>query len=423
MELKVQSLNKKEVIIDEVMSQLGISIGIKTNPQLIKEILQEFKLDDFQTNNNVMREFFDNSSTKPQDLKPMLDCIKKSIIIKHPAIIEFLELALEKKWLLPSEQIIKSIHVTYVLEALTAAMCNNHDFFIEVQDHYKIKEKQRGINPLHTISTFMHAFGITHKLFGTIKSLSVDPAMIYFRTQRGFTKSHLKENESKKLLKDKKINYIEYKLLSPIQKNGLEHINELIRINIYEAGITEYKNGLKSNAICAHELNENIKNNPPKTLFKNKSAIPENINTSFYKAIATKKNRFPAIEFSQDWVSLYITWNLAFVLNDVDDWDIVLPKLLIPSIIDSKAENFLGARIISLWLTVNHVFYRMYDKKSVPAPKNKSELAKAWGEINKKYAFDLAKRETHEDSKELMETYKRFFSHPFYNWLKLASKL
>jgi hypothetical protein len=213
-------------------------------------------------------------------------------------------------------------------------MCNDHDFFIEVQDHYKFKEKQRGINPLHTLSTFMHAFGITHNFFGTIKALSVDPAMIYFRTQRGFTKSHLEENESKKLLKDKKINYIEYKLLSPIAKNGLEHINELIRINIYEAGITEYKNGLKSNAICAHKLNEDIKNNPPATLFKKKKAIPENINLQFYKSIIKKENRFPAIEFSQDWVSLYITWNLAFVINDVDDWDIVLPKLLIPSIID-----------------------------------------------------------------------------------------
>jgi len=114
---------------------------------------------------------------------------------------------------------------------------------------------------------------------------------------------------------------------------------------------------------------------------------------------------------------------MAFVINNVDNWDIVLPKLLIPSIIGSEPENFLGARIISLWLTLNHAFYRTYDKKSVSAPKNKNEMAKAWGKINKKYAFDLAKKETHEDSRMLTKTYNKFFSHPFFNWLKLAIKL
>lgn len=420
-----EEINKKqaEKIIEKSILALGLKETEKTNPKLIKQIIQEFKLADFKTENKVMQKFFRDSLAEPQDLKPMINCIKKSIVLKHPAIIEFLDYAINKNWLQPSEQIKKALHVTYVLEALTATMCNDHIFFIEVQDHYKIKEKQRGINSLHTMSTFMHAFGITHKLFGTIKSLSIDPAMIYFRTQRGFTQSHFDKNEAKQLFNDKKINYIEYKLLSPIQKNGLEHINELIRINIYEAGITEYKNGLKANAVCAHELNEDIKKNPPVTLFKKKKVIPENINTSFYKAITKRENLFPTIKLSQDWVSLYITWNMAFLINNVDDWDIVLPKLFIPSIIDSEPENFLGIRIISLWLTVNHVFYRMYNKKSISVAKNKKEMAQIWGDINKRHAFHLAKRETNEDSKALMKTYSQFFSHPFFNWLKLATKL
>ena len=80
----------------------------------------------------------------------------------------------------------------------------------------------------------------------------------------------------------------------------------------------------------------------------------------------------------------------------------------------------MGARIISLWLTINHVFYRIHNKKIIFAPKNKNEIAKAWSKINKKYAFDLAKRETHEDPKTLIKTYNQFFSHPFLNWLKLV---
>jgi hypothetical protein len=412
-----------EKIVEKSIFKFGLRKTNKTNPKLIKEIIQEFKLDDFKTKNKIIKKFFDDSSTKPQDLESMINCIKKNIVLKHPAIVEFLEHAIDKKWLQSSPQIIKSLHVTYILEALTVTMCNDHNFFIEVQDHYKNKEKQRGIDPLHPIRTLMHVFRITHKLFPIIKALSVDPAMIYFRTQRGFSKSHLNKNEAKRLLKNKKINYLEYRLLSPIKKNSLEQANELLKINIYEAGIAEYKNGMKSNAICAHELNEDIKKNPPFTLFKKKKVLPNNIYSSFYKAIITKENFFPTIELSQDWVSLYITWNMAFVINNVNDWDILLPKLLIPSIIGSESENFIGARIISLWLTVNHGFYRTYDKKSVSAPKNKNEMAKAWGEINKKYAFDLAKKETHEDPRMLIKTYNKFFSHPFFNWLKLVIKL
>lgn len=414
---------RAEKIVEESILALGLKEVKKTNPKLIKEIFQEFKLDDFKTNNKSMQKLFDDSLSEPQDLKPMINCIKKSIVQKHPAIVEFLECALNKKWFQPSEQIIKAFHIMYILESLTAAMCNDHEFFIEVQDHYKLKEKQIGINSLHIVRTFMHAFGVTHNLFGTFKALLVDPAMIYFRTQRGLTKSYLKENEAKKLLKDKKINFIEYKLLSPIHKKGLDQANNLLRINIYEAGIMEYKNGLIANAICAHELNQDVSINSPNNFFKNKSVIPENIDKSFYDSIYKKENKFPVFQLSEQWISVYITWNMAFMLGNVNNPDLMMPKLFIPSIIGAKNENFLGARIISLWLSLNHYFYRKNDKGKDVDIKNHIEMAKAWGKINKKYAFDLVKKETHKDSKELLKTYNKFFSHPFFNWLKLAIRL
>jgi hypothetical protein len=408
-----------EKIIQQSMRELGLRNDMVTNPTIIKNIIEEFKLDDFKTKNKRMDKFFKDIVSVPQKLKPMLDDIEKGIVEKHPAIIEFAELALEKKWFHQSEYIIRSIHATYIIEALTAAMCNSHDFFVEIHNHYKKKELERGINSLHTLKSIIRAIFVSHSIFGAIKSFSVDPAMIYFRTQRGFCDSRLKEKEAKKLLKTRKINYLEYKLLSPLHKKGLEQINELIRMNIYEAGITEFKKGLKTNSICAHELSEDIKHNPPKTLFKNKCVAPENSKNDFYSSISEKRNLFPAIEFSQDWVSLYITWNMAFTLNETEDLDIVLPKLFIPSIINAKSEDFLGARIISLWLTVNHVFFRKCDRKIVTGPKNKTEMARAWAKINKKYAFDLAKRETHEESKILMKSYKRFYSQPVYNLFKI----
>jgi len=313
---------------------------------------------------------------------------------------------------------IKAIHVTYILEALTNIMCNDHEFFIEVQNHYKQKEDELGLNTQHPIKTFVNALKISPHFFDIVKPFSLEPFLVYFKLQQGLSKSQIKKEELKNLYKEKKINYIEYRLLSPIKKNHIQHINELVRINIYEAGITEYKNGFKSNALCAHTLCEDLKINHPNTTFKRKIVTPEN-KTAFYK-FYSKSSLFPTIEMSQEWTSLYTTWNMAFVLGNLNDLDIILPKLFIPSIIDAKSENFLGARFISLWLTINYAIFRKSDKIEVCGPKNKTEMANAWANINKKYSLGISQKEMHEDSKILNKYYKRFFSHPFLNLFKLV---
>ena len=130
-------------------------------------------------------------------------------------------------------------------------------------------------------------------------------------------------------------------------------------------------------------------------------------------------NLFPTFTFSQNWVSLYISWNMAFLLGELDELDILFPKLLIPSLINSKSENAGGVRTVSLWLsTNNYLFRKSRNVKNVKRPSNKVEMSKVWAGINKKYAFDLAKKETHEESKELMQHYTQFFSQPVLNLMK-----
>ncbi|MBT7702713.1 hypothetical protein HN748_00620 [Candidatus Peregrinibacteria bacterium] len=393
---------------------------MKTDPKIMQTVIKEFKLDDLNTKNKQLTKLFKEIVSKPQALSPLFDAISEGVISKHPAIIEFAELSLKKKWFKPSKEIIKSVHVIFILEILTAAMCNNHAVFIEVQKHYKSKERIFGLDTIHIFSTFLNAFKISPHFFDVAKPISLDPLLVYFSLQRGLGDTHLTKQELSKLYKKKKINYIEYKLLSPIQKNHTEHVNELVRINIYEAGITEYKKGFKANAISALALSEDLVIDQPHTVFEKKSVIPDKNVDSFYKSISESGNLFPVIKLSQKWASLYTTWNMAFVLGNLNDLDIVFPKLLIPSIINAESENFLGARFVSLWLTINHVVFRKSEKKEVLGPNNKIEMAKAWGKINKKHAFELAKQEIHEDSKALLKEYNRFFRHPFYNLSRMV---
>jgi hypothetical protein len=419
MNTKKYTREQATIVIDKSMTSFGLSLKMKTSPEIMSSILQEMNLNDFKTYNKVMNIFFKEIVTQPQALQPMFDNIKKGISSKHPAILEFAELALSKNWFKPSKKVIRSINVTYILEALTATMCNDHDFFVEVQNHYKSKEQKLGINTIHFFSTLVHALSISHDFFKLAKAFSLDPLMIYFKFQRGLSKSPITKKNLKKLYKENQINYLEYKLLSPIHKNEIANINELVRINIYEAGVTEYRNGFKANAISAHELSEILINKPPVTIFNNKQVIPENNADSFYNSITKKENTFPIIKLSQNWVSLYTSWNMTFVLGNLNNLDMVFPKLLIPSIINAESENFLGARFISLWLSINHIIFRNYKKIKITGPTNKGEMAKAWSEINKKYAFELANKETHENSKTLTRKYKRFFSHSFYNLFKI----
>ncbi|MBI4139749.1 hypothetical protein HY483_02185 [Candidatus Woesearchaeota archaeon] len=408
-----------KVILEKSMDALGLRKDMKTNPRIMLSLLKEMKIDDFETTFLPMRDFFDEIISKPQQLRYMFNSIQQGIINKHPAIVDFAEVALARGWLKESRHVYRSAHITFLLERITVAMCNNHPFFMEIHDHIRAKERAYGFDSKHILRTCMRIVAVTHDMFDTAKIMSVDPAMIYFRISRGLGKSSFGKEELKKLCEDGELNYLEYKLLCP-KKRGLSRALELLQINIYEAGITEYKRGLKTNSICAFELNEDVLRNPPRAQFKKGSVLPENVSDTFYESVVSKGNIFPTFSLSQRWVSLYGTWNMTFILGNMDELDLLFPKLFIPSLINAKTENAGGVRLISLWISVNNFFFRKCDRiRTVQGPRKKEVMARAWAEINKKYAFDLAKRETREDSNVLMEHYNRMFSRPIYNLFKL----
>ena len=406
----------RSLIFDESMTALGLRVDMETDPEMIREILQEMKLDDFETTFLPRRNFLKEITSKPQSLQPMFEDIKNGIVTKHPALAEFAELALEKNWLKKSKYIDRAVHVTFILEAMTSAMCNSQLFYEEAHRHIQEKEMVYGIDTRHLLKTFIRYLRLTDNFFEVAKTMSIDPIMVYFNYRHiDFQKD---KGSIQKLYKEGRINFLEYKILS--QQQGLLGIIELLKINIYEAGVTEYNRGLKQNAISAHELSEDIRVNMPHPVFTMGNMFPENSKNIFYDPLNDSKNIVISVPLTQEWVSLYETWNLAFMLGEADNLDLLFPKLLIPSVINAKSENYLQARLFSLWLSINNVILRKcINAAEVLGPENKKEMAEAWGKINMKYAFALAKRETHEDSKTLRDSFGRMFSSPVYHLLKL----
>lgn len=396
---KVFGLERKNEIVDQAIAAMGIDPSMHTDPYIISEILAEMHLDNFRTNFPPMRHFLHLAKTEPQPLHPLFHDIKTALVRKHPAVIEFVELALEKEWFNSSPHIIYSAHVAYVLEALTKYMCESHEFLVELHDYLRVKEREAGLDKQKLITGFVKLYRLFHKPFFSFKAASLDPSMAFFRMRRGFPGNSIGKKKLHELYERNKINIIEYRAMRHVPKERLLPALDLFEINIYEAGIAEYEAGFKSNSICAYELSDYIERVKPEAKFI---------------------DGFPTINFSQGWDSLYTTWNMAFTLGYVDELDLVFPKLVIPSLLNAENHIFISARCISLWLIMNFDYFRKVDgKKSVSGPRNKKMMAEAWGRINKKYAIELAERETHEDSKELMRHYRQTFAHPFVKFLKL----
>ena len=407
-----------EQVIEDVMSELNLSYEMQTDLALIDEILSEIKLDDFQTSYLPMKLFFNEIRSKPQELGAMISHVKWGLVNNGPAIIEFLSVALHKKWLSDSYYINKSVHIAYILEAITAAMCNSSVFYDEYVEHIHLKEKAIGIDREHKFKTFLKTFPGSLNFFGSAKAISLDMALVYFRVSRELAGNQVTEQSINALYHQGKITFLEYKLLLPLCKKGSCVCHDWLRINIYEAGATEYKNGFSNNALAAHVLAEDVLYHCHPEHYLQRQVIPENAKSDFYTSLMGD-NFVPVVNLSEEWKNLYLTWNMAFVLGELNNLHYLLPKLLIPSVLCAKSDNFLGVRIISLWVSINYALFLNFNHtEKLTAPENRREMAELWGEINRKYAEAFYKKNSTAENNNVQSTFNKRFARPHISLLK-----
>ena len=400
-------------VIDDAMAALGLSYNMTTDPSIVRAILGEMKVDDLQTSYPPMKEFLARIVSEPVDLGAMLAQVRWGLIANAPAVVDFLSEALSKRWLSGSPHIDKAVHVAYVLEAITAAMCNSPDFFDDYVEHIHSKEKDIGIDHEHLFKTFLKMLPASLNFFGTAKAISLDMAMVYFRVGR-YLGGPVDKQSIDELRAAGRISLLEHKLLLPLCSKGQCVCNDWLRINIYEAGITEYKNDFTTNAMAAHVLAEHVLAHCHRESFQLRHVVPEGPARDFYSSLEGDENYFPVVDLSEDWKSLYLTWNMAFILGELDNLHYLFPKLLIPSVLCSNSENFLGARIVSLWVSINSaLLLNFHPVEKLTGPGHRREMAAAWGEINQRYAGDLYRAEVNSDTTGLVDGFEERFARPY----------
>jgi hypothetical protein len=334
--------------VDKALVAFGVAFDMKTSPALITDILKnDMLLADLPSAKTLLN----TALTKPVDLKPMLLAIRKAILEKQPAVNEFLCAAVDAK-LIPrvtdsaTKAIInRVIHHTYILNELTVKMAASYPFQIEVMNHVMAKRAGFGIRTdlVGALEDLKKIYG--GQMFGPTKIVSMDLANQLFAKVRA------------------------YGVISPTEEATLKGA---LKLNILEAAVTENLAGYNDNGMAGAVL---------------AAIAPKTITL----AADTRNLQW---DLSQNWDSLYETWNLAFITGNATYLQVYFPKLLIPSVIAADRLSYISNRAMSLWVSLNfRLFAALTGKPDMQVP-NKEALTELWGAVNLKYAEALATAET-----------------------------
>lgn len=330
--------------VDQFAAYLGIGANVSTDPETVKGILRDdMRLDDLPS----ARALVAGALAAPVPLSPMVEKIRTGIVEKHPAIGEFLCTALEEGLLPRAEpgharHISRTLQHTYILDLLTRKMFEQPSFMAEVRAHLLVKREQLGIRPDFVGST-IDIIRMTGELFEPAKAKTMD--WVFAEYERIRKEGVIPPDEAQ------------------TRRNGLV-------LNIIEAVLADRKSGFRENSIAGVGLAIN----PPEVVQ------------------VSGENRFIEYGLSQRWASLYESWNFAFITGNMENLELLYPKLLIPQVLAAPSNEYLFNRALSLWVSINFDLFAKARGRKTTLP-NADRLAAAWGEVNLKYAQAFVREE------------------------------
>lgn len=329
-----------ERTVDQVFAQLGLTHDMKLKPQLLQEIIaKDMFLDEFSPLTTKLSKLFQSEISA----EPMLESIRLGILHRHPAIIDFFGVAIKNNLFAEAKniksQVERIVHHTFLLEIIVQEMAcltfmtKLHDYFDRLKQSHGIRTSWRG--------EFFDVRQLTGSFFQAAKMVTVDKKTI--------------------------AQYIDFRTRKSLGKKDLTAKNKGLFLNIKEARLADLVGGFYHNATVAAVLAD-----------------------SRVKKLWVKGDDTQGVvlqEFAEGWPSLYETWNLAFVLGNLVDLPIILPKLLVPSVINAEPDEYLYYRGLALWVTTNCILQkRLHGIKPIKTPPLFKTIAHVWGEINVKYA-------------------------------------
>ncbi|PWY54480.1 symporter [Legionella qingyii] len=376
----------------------------KSNPSLISKILSELKLDDLDTNDKEFTEFISKACREKIDLNKLTQHLKRALIFNEPlcrllAFIEEMALIGDEELAAIASTLERQLNLLFLFEAMLVTMANSKLFAKEVYDHLvKISGNPYPGNPL---ADFILGVPYSATLFERLKMVSIKPVMltVLFHRSMGEKKEtqealddFIRENglsgsnawietTEPKELSDKTVPVMGLNILEAAWEDATDHAKEYGGIENAESAI-----GLIQLMEQQQYLNEcnYFTTLLPEGAYRKEDASYELIPDL---KIDNSKKLVSQFHIHPQWRDLYTSWNLFFVVANIDT--VVMPlKLLLPTVMTAHPSNYKEMRVISLFL-IGNLF--MHASKNNPFFKNftltnAKIIFKEWGRINKEYA-------------------------------------
>ncbi|HAT9107880.1 TPA: lpg2382 family Dot/Icm T4SS effector, partial [Legionella pneumophila] len=412
-------------------------------PQIMKQLLSALGLDKLTTGNEEYKFFIQTIRKKAIDLNPLIHKIKSDILKNESlcillAYIEENELIDDAEIKNASFTIQLQINLLCLLEAITVTMANSNDFAHDIYNHM-MKQRGKGAtgNPFYNF-----LFGIPSRatLFERLKLISIDPGLtsIIFHRLMGTnpeTQADLDDFVSQSRLSgwnaDVELANFDVASTSTLPAMGVNILEAVWEDstghNKNTSGILNAQAGLGLIGIMEEkEYTTSFK--LAETTLPQGTRLHSDLGYSLIPELKVDNSPKKVSQFHIDerWMNLYNSWNLCFVIANIDPVFVPL-KLLIPSVFSAEPSNYKETRVLTLFLVAN----LFLNQQTLNNPlfsnnfsfRNGDAIMKKWGEINKNHASELLQQCCAKEYKEPDTLYNSILGeHPHLNFvLKLLS--
>lgn len=343
---------------DRLMTQLGLT-GVTFDQAVLDQVLADTHFDGLLANNPDIAEICDQT---PKVFGPLLDRVKSGIEDRHRPVGRALNQAMDED-VIPKvddatrDRLVWSLHQMWLLETIGSAMQDNLDVTQKVMEHLSAQSEAMGVRQENVFKTLWD-------------TMTPDVSEVLTHPWRIFTDGESKETVKNWAFGAAKTTTIFHAMemqQAVREAEGFSDEQELGRrkglaLNILEATLTDQIAGFTDNAKAGAVLME-----------------------AWAHGMTMRDGKI-IYEVSDDWVTLYQCWNMAFILGNLRNMDILLNKLLAPMVSDVQSDEYLSGRSLLLYLSISLYLQRLKADNVEPKFPGQTRLAEILGAEARKFA-------------------------------------
>ena len=361
------SKNLRRAATERFFDRIGLRADAPLDRKVVDRILGDYfalalpKDSDEPTRHTkraaMIRDHLEEAITEKGSLGAAISGVKCDLVERHTPLSQLLALAdLDGVTSNPKVQATAKqvAHHAFVLDALVGLLIDDADFSKEVRRHFYHQRSAKGI----TLGRIRKLAGT----FGAVKAATID---MVFRPALGMVLGLERTRSWGKL---GTLDFLAW------SKSG-------VPLNITEAMVTEAMGAAYDNALAGFRLAAT---------------------TASGGRIGGDKKEL-LLDYPKGWTELYESWNLLFVFSNLEDPDLLIAKLLIPSLTSAESEQYIYRRTLALWVTIQTYLF-LKDQGVPPAnlgidPAQADAIKKLWGSINRQYSTKLGAQPSEEPAK------------------------